>query len=42
VLHPSRGERLFTLYATHLESRFVPEGEDPVAGARAADERRRR
>jgi endonuclease/exonuclease/phosphatase family metal-dependent hydrolase len=42
VLHPSRGERLFTLYNTHLKSHFVEAGEDPVAGAEAAAARRRR
>jgi hypothetical protein len=41
VLHPARGERLFTLYITHLKSHFIAHGEDPVAGAQASAERRR-
>jgi len=36
------GRKLFTLYNTHLKSHFVPFGTDPVAGAAAADARRRR
>lgn len=36
------GDKLFTLYNTHLKSHFVPFGEDPVEGARRANERRRR
>ncbi len=34
--------KLFTLYNTHLKSHFVPFNEDPIEGARAANERRRR
>ncbi len=41
VLNERRTKRLFTLYNTHLKSHFVPFGQDPVAGAAAADERRR-
>lgn len=36
------GNRLFTLYNTHLKSHFVARGEDPIAGAASANERRRR
>ena len=41
VLNEARTKRQFTLYNTHLKSHFVPFGQDPVAGAAAADERRR-
>ncbi len=41
VLNERRTKRLFTLYNTHLKSHFVPFGQDPVAGAAAANERRR-
>ncbi len=41
VLNERRTKRLFTLYNTHLKSQFVPFGQDPVAGAQAADQRRR-
>jgi endonuclease/exonuclease/phosphatase family metal-dependent hydrolase len=41
VLNERRTKRLFTLYNTHLKSHFVPFGQDPVAGAAAAGERRR-
>lgn len=34
--------RLFTLYNNHLKSNFVPFDQDPVAGAAAANTRRRR
>jgi predicted extracellular nuclease len=34
--------RLFTLYNNHLKSNFVPFDQDPVAGAAAANARRRR
>ena len=37
-----RGDRLFTLYNTHLKSHYVPFGEDPVEGAARANARRRR
>ena len=37
-----RGNKLLTLYNTHLKSHFVPAGEDPVAGAARANARRRR
>ncbi|MEM9342618.1 MAG: endonuclease/exonuclease/phosphatase family protein [Pseudomonadota bacterium] len=36
------GNRLLTVYNTHLKSNFVPHDEDPVAGAIAANARRRR
>lgn len=36
------GDKLFTIYNTHLKSHFVPFGEDPVQGAIAANIRRRR
>ena len=36
------GDRLFTLYNTHMKSHFVPFHEDPVAGAARANARRRR
>lgn len=36
------GRKLFTLYNTHLKSHYVPFGTDPIAGAAAADARRRR
>ena len=36
------GHKLFNLYNTHLKSHFVPVGEDPVAGAQQANDRRRR
>ena len=42
ILHPTRNERLFTLYNTHLKSHFIPHDQDPVLGAQRADERRRR
>lgn len=34
--------KLFTIYNTHLKSHFVPFGQDPVQGAIAANNRRRR
>ena len=34
--------RLFTLYNNHLKSNFVPHDQDPVDGARRANERRHR
>ncbi|MBN2555172.1 MAG: endonuclease/exonuclease/phosphatase family protein [Anaerolineales bacterium] len=37
-----RTRKLFTLYNNHLKSNFVPYGEDPVAGAAAANARRLR
>ena len=37
----ARGDKLLTLYNTHLKSHFVPAGEDPVAGAARANARRR-
>lgn len=40
VLKPD-GRTLLTLYNTHLKSHFVPFGQDPVAGAAAANERRK-
>jgi endonuclease/exonuclease/phosphatase family metal-dependent hydrolase len=42
ILNRTRRRTLFTLYNNHLKSHFVPYYEDPVAGARAANERRRR
>jgi endonuclease/exonuclease/phosphatase family metal-dependent hydrolase len=36
------GDKLLTIYNTHLKSHFVPFNQDPVAGAEAADERRQR
>lgn len=42
ILDPRRAGRLFTIFNNHLKSRFVPFGEDPVAGAAQAAERRRR
>ena len=36
------GDKLFNLYNTHLKSNFVPFGQDPVAGAQQANDRRRR
>lgn len=36
------GDRLFTLYNTHMKSHFVPYTEDPVLGAERANERRKR
>jgi endonuclease/exonuclease/phosphatase family metal-dependent hydrolase len=42
VLDPKRRRRLFTLYVTHLKSKFVPYPIDPVEGAAANDARRRR
>lgn len=42
VLDPARRRRLFTMYATHLKSKFVPFPIDPVQGALDNDARRRR
>jgi exonuclease III len=36
-----RGEKLLTLYNTHMKSQYVPFGTDPEEGARRANERRR-
>jgi endonuclease/exonuclease/phosphatase family metal-dependent hydrolase len=41
VLSPDRGEKLFTIFNNHLKSHFVPFDEDQVAGAAAANARRR-
>lgn len=41
ILNASRTKRLFTVYNTHLKSHFVPFTEDQVAGAAAANARRR-
>lgn len=38
----SGGDKLFNLYNTHLKSHFVAAGDDPVAGAQRANDRRRR
>ncbi len=37
----ANGDRLLTVYNTHMKSHYVPFNEDPVAGAAAANERRR-
>ena len=36
------GDKLFTIYNTHLKSQFVPRGQDPVQGANQSNARRRR
>lgn len=36
------GDKLFTVYNTHMKSHFVPFGQDPVQGAIDANARRRR
>jgi endonuclease/exonuclease/phosphatase family metal-dependent hydrolase len=41
ILSPA-GDRLFTLYNTHLKSHYVPFGVDPEEGAARANARRRR
>jgi endonuclease/exonuclease/phosphatase family metal-dependent hydrolase len=41
ILTADRSRRLLTVFNNHLKSHFVPPGEDPVAGAAAADARRR-
>lgn len=41
ILRPN-GDKLFTLYNTHLKSHFLPFGADPVQGAIAANALRRR
>lgn len=41
IFNASRTKRLLTLYNNHLKSHFVPFDQDQVAGAKAADERRR-
>lgn len=38
----ARGDKLLTLYNTHLKSHFVAPGEDPEEGALRANQRRRR
>ncbi len=38
----ANGNKLLTLYNTHLKSHFVPAGEDPATGAARANARRRR
>lgn len=38
----AQGDKLFTLYNTHLKSHFVPSGEDQESGAIRANARRRR
>ncbi|MGH9833125.1 MAG: endonuclease/exonuclease/phosphatase family protein, partial [Blastocatellia bacterium] len=38
----NNGDKLFTVYNTHLKSHFVPFGEDPVQGAIDADNLRKR
>lgn len=38
----ARGDKLLTLYNTHLKSHFVPAGEDAAEGAARANARRRR
>jgi endonuclease/exonuclease/phosphatase family metal-dependent hydrolase len=42
ILNPARSRKLFTLYNNHLKSHCVPYDQDQVAGARAANRRRRR
>lgn len=42
IFNPTRSRKLFTLYNNHLKSHYVPYDQDPVAGARAANRRRRR
>ncbi len=42
VLSPDRSRRLFTLYTTHLKSRFVHHSLDPVAETERADTLRHR
>ena len=37
-----KGEKLFTIYNTHLKSHFVPYGKDPIQGAIDANNQRRR
>lgn len=38
----NQGDKLFNIYNTHLKSHFVPHDQDPVEGARLANERRQR
>ena len=38
----NNGDKLFTIYNTHLKSHFVPFGQDPIQGAIDANNRRRR
>ena len=38
----NNGDKLLTVYNTHLKSHFVPFGQDPVHGTNQANERRRR
>ena len=38
----ARGDKLLTVYNTHMKSHFVPFGEDPAQGAARANARRRR
>lgn len=40
ILDSERRNKLFTLYNTHLKSHFVPFYEDPVEGAKKANQRR--
>jgi endonuclease/exonuclease/phosphatase family metal-dependent hydrolase len=42
IWNKQRSTRLFTLYNTHLKSKFIAVGEDPEEGEAAANERRRR
>lgn len=41
ILKPN-GDRLFTVYNTHMKSHFVPHGQDQAAGAARANARRKR
>ena len=41
-IQKQNGDKLFTIYNTHLKSHFVPFGQDPVQGAIRANERRKR
>lgn len=42
ILSPTRSRKLLTLYNNHLKSHYVPFDQDPIEGARLANERRRR
>lgn len=42
ILNSNRKAKLFTLYNNHLKSHYVPYDQDPVEGAKKANERRRR
>ncbi|MGH6919947.1 MAG: endonuclease/exonuclease/phosphatase family protein [Geminicoccaceae bacterium] len=42
ILNPTRRQKLFTIFNTHLKSHFVPFDEDPVLGAERNNKRRLR